>query len=58
MTLGEYDVPVINSPLWDWMVLVVQAEPMWDQGIDGKSLPFSQFCYEPKTSLKNKVFNN
>lgn len=36
----------------------VVAMHVWGQGINWKSVIFSQFCSEPKIYVKNKVINS
>jgi hypothetical protein len=38
-----------------WWLAVGEAVPTWRQGDTGTLLP-AQFCHEPKSALKNKVF--
>lgn len=43
---------------WWEMLIVGEVIHELEQGLYGKFLPFTQFCYETKTALKNKAYQN
>lgn len=61
MNLGNCDLSmwvrqmVTNVPLW-WGLMMVAAVHLGRQGVWEISVLASQFCCEPNTALKNKVY--
>lgn len=44
----------INVLLWGRMLIAGKSVHVWIQGVYGNAILSVQFCYETKTSLKNK----
>lgn len=47
---------VTNVPLYWGMLIMGETMHVWTKKVYGKSAPFAQFFWEPKTALKNKVY--
>ena len=47
---------VRNVPLWRGMLTAGEVEHVWKEGLFGNSVLSTQFCYQLRTALKNKVY--